>query len=461
MPRSEREKPDKDARLAFWLLAIFCVILWLAGGASRADAAGQVVARFFAWGAIIVYAIFGPTPSFKMEWQRAGPIAVIVGLCLALVAIQLVPLPPAIWTALPGRTLLSATAEAAGLPQPWRPISISPGATLNALGSLIVPVATLILAIRLTRDQLWHIAVLLLALIVAGCMIGLLQFSGAHFDNPLINDVTGSVSGNFANRNHFALFVSMGCILAPCWGFHGRKISRWKAILSLSLLPFFLMVILATGSRMGLIVGVLAIVFGLVIVRAGLKRELAQLPRKTAIAWIVGMIALLILAVLSTLLLGRAMSLDRAMNLGMGEELRTQVLPYIASATAHYFPVGAGFGTFDAAYRIVEPDALLQFSYLNHAHNDWIEVILDGGLPAAFLLGGTLWWWLRSGLTLRRMHGGQTLAWIGFSVFALILIASMTDYPARTPIIMTVATLAGVWLSRSIVDRPVPGTVRG
>ncbi len=33
-----------------------------------------------------------------------------------------------------------------------------------------------------------------------------------------------------------------------------------------------------------------------------------------------------------------------------------------------------------------EPDALLRADYANHAHNDWLEVALTGGLPALLIL---------------------------------------------------------------------------
>lgn len=39
--------------LAFLLLCGFMAVLWLAGGASRADVMGQVVVRAAAWGAMI------------------------------------------------------------------------------------------------------------------------------------------------------------------------------------------------------------------------------------------------------------------------------------------------------------------------------------------------------------------------------------------------------------------------
>ena len=50
---------------------------------------------------------------------------ILLGALAALMAIQLIPLPPGIWTALPGRERYLEAAAAIGIPQPWRPISLT------------------------------------------------------------------------------------------------------------------------------------------------------------------------------------------------------------------------------------------------------------------------------------------------------------------------------------------------
>ena len=191
-----------DARLSFWMLAALLAVLWIAGGASRADASGQVIVRLAAWIILVIYILVTP----KFEWRAIRMPAVLLGAGVIIVALQLVPLPPAVWTQLPGRDVLIQAAVVAGeTEQPWRPLSISPGATDNALNSLVVPTVTLVLLANLTRRQHWQVAALLIALMFASAVYGLLQFSGARIDHPLLNDVRGMVSGSFANRNHLAL----------------------------------------------------------------------------------------------------------------------------------------------------------------------------------------------------------------------------------------------------------------
>jgi len=58
-----------------------------------------------------------------------------LSLLAALVAVpllQLIPLPPTIWTALPGRDQMALALELAGLPPGWSPLSLAPEQTWRA-----------------------------------------------------------------------------------------------------------------------------------------------------------------------------------------------------------------------------------------------------------------------------------------------------------------------------------------
>src|SRR3546814_8071358 len=55
------------------------------------------------------------------------------------------PLPPAIWSAFPGREIVSGVFDASGLDKSWQPLSIDPFAGWNSLFSMVVPAAALVL----------------------------------------------------------------------------------------------------------------------------------------------------------------------------------------------------------------------------------------------------------------------------------------------------------------------------
>lgn len=444
MPRKPARRTDFQAKPYFWMFVGLFAVLWLAGGASRADVVGQALVRFVAWAMLVALVLLAPRPVAA----RPQPVAIILGLSTALIAVQLLPLPPGLWTSLPGREMFREAALIAGQPQPWRPLSISPASTANALGAMIVPIAALVLIARIERDRHRQIMGLLIGLVAAGGLIGLLQFSGARFDNPLINDVSGAVSGNFANRNHFALFIAVGCLLLPVWGFSGPSPRPWRAVVAVGLLPFFILVGLATGSRSGIVLGLVGIAMGMLIVRKRVASELRRLPRRIALPLVIGILVLTVAAIVISISFDRAVAVNRALTLEGGADLRTQARPVVLALVAHYFPVGSGFGAFDAVFRIAEPDTLLRDTYFNHAHNDWLEIALDGGLPGLLLLGGAVLWWLGASVKAWRTGGTDaTLARTGSTMIFLVFAASLTDYPARTPMVMALLVLAGSWLA--------------
>jgi O-antigen ligase len=437
------------------LLLALLLILWLAGGASRADVIGQVLVRASAWAILIALLLFARFP----RPVPAKPLALLIFAAVALPAIQLIPLPPSIWESLPGRGLLAEAARVSGQEQPWRSVSISPEATFNALSSLIVPLVVFLLVIRLTPRDHPRLANILLVLVIASSLFGLIQFAGLRIDNPFVNEIRGTVSGSFANRNHFALFLSIGCLLAPAWVFLDQKGVRWKGPVALAMLLLFGLLILATGSRMGIILGIVAVGLGLFSVHKQIRNELKRLPPKLSIGLIAVAICMTASAIILSIVLDRAVSVDRAISLEVKEDLRRQALPVVISMTQQYFPVGSGFGAFDPVYRMAEPSALLSRSYFNHAHNDLIEIVLDGGLLGALLLLCALVWWLLKSIAAWRSRDAVNaiLPRLGSMIVLLVIIASLTDYPARTPMIMAMLVIAAFWLAQAPAiasDRP-------
>lgn len=439
------------ANIGFLLLCGLLPIIWLTGGASRADVLGQVVVRAIAWVALIAACLIAPMP----RSQGIRPVIVLLVLAILLPLAQLIPLPPQWWLALPGRDLIAQAARVTGQPQPWRPISLVPDATANALASLVVPVAVLVLAAGLTNEQHRRLPNLLLGLVGASMLLGLLQFSGAGFNNPLVNDTVGQVSGSFANRNHFALFLALGCLIAPVWSTAAPSQSArfWRVPVAWGLVLLFLLTIVASGSRAGLGLGMLAVLLAFLLSRGGMKRALAHFPRWLLPAFGAGVVVIIALLLLLIVMNDRAASIDRLFVKDVGQDMRIRGLPTVISMIGTYFPIGSGLGGFDPVFRISEPFELLKLTYFNHAHNDFLELTLDAGLPAALLLTAGMGWWAWA--TLRVWRGrlvrSSPLPLLGSAIILLVLIASLFDYPARTPVIMALVVLAAVWLGRGTV----------
>lgn len=406
---------------------------------------GQVIVRAGCWAILIAAILGGARPSLT----RRRPVAVLLAATIALPFIQLIPLPPAWWQALPGREILLIPGETL----PWRPWTMTPGATTNALSSLIVPVTMLVLMAQASERADRWLPTILLGMIATATLLGLLQFSGAGFNSPFLNDTPGVVSSIFANRNHFALLLAMGCVIAPVWAFMDREALRWRGPLAGGLVLLFVLTILATGSRAGALLGVLALAIALPLVGKRIRRRLQRAPRwvfptliLAAIVVIGGFIALSFLA-------DRAQSIDRLIAAEGGEDMRSRALPTVLLMIATYMPFGSGFGGFDPIFRIHEPFHLLKLTYFNQAHNDYLGIALDGGLAGiAVLAAGILWWLI---MTIRIWRAPESdrivLSRLGSTMILLILVASLTDYPARTPTIMALLVVAAVWLAQADV----------
>lgn len=419
------------------LLAVFLLALWLAGGASRADVAGQVVVRATAWAVLIAAVLL--SRMHRVGGSRAPWVFLIVAAAIAMV--QLIPLPPSLWQSLPGRELFVE----AGQPAVWRPLSIVPTATMNALSSLVVPLAVLVLMAGLSDgDQRW-LPTLLMVLVGLSLLLGLLQFSGAGFDSPLINGTPGDVGGPFANRNHFALFLAVACLIAPVWAFADRKWLRWSAPVALGITLLSLLMILATGSRAGLLLGGLALILALLLAQRDVQRTLRHRARWVFPAAVAGLIAVVAIFLLLSVAADRAASFDRLLAGDAGQDMRTRGLPTVLAAISTYFPTGAGLGGFDPIFRLNEPASLLKPTYFNHAHNDFLEIALDTGIVGLILLVAGLGWWIWASVQAWR-HGNR-LAKLGFAILLLVIAASLVDYPMRTPLMLAIATIAAVWLS--------------
>jgi O-antigen ligase len=131
------------------------------------------------------------------------------------------------------------------------------------------------------------------------------------------------------------------------------------------------------------------------------------------------------------------------------EDLRWEISANTLEAAASAAALGFGLGTFRQAYDEIGDAAADQPAYINHAHNDYAELWLEGGVPALALVAGAL---VLLVLALRKhlrvkphVHDSETHdrgLTIGAGL-ALVLVAlhSAVDYPLRT---LSMATYAGL-----------------
>ena len=442
---------------AFWLFAGFVAIVMLAGGGSRADIASLGPLRALAAVMLAVAVWFQTRSSLR---RVMVPLLALLALAV-LIALQLIPLPPDIWGSLPGREPIVRLGELAGIPEAWRPLTFSPMKTANSLASLVVPLAALMLA-SLLDDQHWRqLPWVFIAAGVASALFGIAQIvaPGAHglYLYAVTNE--GSAVGLFSNRNHNAMFLTVAllfCVLRLERVRPGKLESEVVAA-GLAALVIFAG-IMVNASRSGLVgLALVGLVFA---VRALLHwQEQARagqrgIPLRVWAGGLVGLLSLGLVAAFAAL--GRSPAFARLLEQDPGQDLRVQALPTVLEMLGDFQPLGAGFGAFEYAFFMREPDAMLSPRYFNNVHNDWLQFPLEGGVPA-ILLGLVLlglfaarcWRIFR-----QRAHGGsmQRNAATGALALVVLMAASVIDYPLRTPSIMVLAVVAAAMLFKPIAD---------
>lgn len=430
-----------------WHLVLFglLAVLWLAGGASRPEVLGQPVVRFAAVVVIAALIVTGRRPG-----TSAPPVALLLCAMALLMLLQLVPLPIALWRHLPARAVFDPANADVG----YRPLSIAPDLTLNALMALVVPAAVygvVSRALMLTeiRESLF------IPFFILSALWALVQFAGVSLPDPFVNYGPGDVSGNFANRNHFALFVAIGLMFLPAWALNRQRRLRFAFPLTTGLGALFILVILASGSRSGIAFVAVAFALSLVALWPVITPLVRGYPRGLLPAVLFGVGLAMAGLVWLSIRADRAVAVSRALDQSFGDDLRIRAIPTIMHMLAINFPIGIGFGAFDPAYRINEPDALLNPFYLNRAHNDVLEVIVEGGLPAAIILIAVIAWWGWASVQLFRARTNPAVVRgrLGSATLVLMGVSSLIDYPLRTPWMMALAVVAATWLSWGVKER--------
>lgn len=447
----------------FAALAVFVVLVFLLGGSSRHDVPALMILRPMA-AIFLAYAAAG----LSGEQWRIIRLPMLLLAALALVIwLQLVPLPPSLWTGLPGREPVVEMGQALGMEDLWRPLSLAPAKTWNALFSLLVPAAALALfALQEPegRRQVWTV-VLLMALVSA--FVGVLQITtGALYFHAF--SPAGYATGLFANRNHQGVLLAAMLVVAA-WQFGAIRPRQsgagMKALLALAPLVFLVPMIFLAGSRAGLICAAIGLLLAMMMIaQAPILPQTFTFGKRARISKtaLLGGIGLALAALAALVIVSsRALALDRLFDDSALEDLRWRVLPVLAEMSGDFAGWGAGFGSFEYVYRIYEPVALLGPKYLNNAHNDWLQFVIEGGSPAIAVLlvailavaGKTVAAWRAEAGELRRRR------LMSAGVLLLLAVASLVDYPVRVPSIMALLALAfaTLWIDRKPMSGPAPG----
>lgn len=386
--------------------------------------------------AVLAWAFLTRTP--LKDSRPARHLGWLAAAAVALVLLQLIPLPPAIWTLLPGRNVVVEGFQLLGQPLPWMPLSLAPADTIATAMAMLPPLAMLAIIVRLGayRDS-WLLIALLCATAIS-VALGVMQIQSGGVGPYLYPQANlGTASGLFANANHMAtlLLVSIPFLVAL-----GAR--RWRQRSGTS--DRLLTATLAGGAAVIVLLGIVTNhSFALLLIGAPVIGAAAlQLipPGRVRLGRLAAMLGVLLAAGAAVLavMVSAGMSASNQTSVTM----RTEIWSRTGEAIRESGLAGSGIGTFTAIYPRYEDPATIERTYVNHAHNDYLELALEGGIPGIVLMILFAAWWGARTYTIWRSPHAAELGRAACIASAAILLHSLVDYPLRTAAIATIFAMA-------------------
>lgn len=420
-----------------WPAAVsFALLLAIvSGGSSQADSAAFLLFR------LLCVALFATALVRLAGTRLAAPEVITLLLAVAgvgLVALQLVPLPYGLFASLPGREFVTRVFAISGLEPRSMPMTLSPEATKAFLLALLPPLAVLAATMTVPHRMRWAIVAAVLAGSAANVLLGLAQrFQGAA-SGLYLYEITnrGSATGFFSNRNNFAMLL---CVAIPLVWAMSHKLVRLRVLTPVMgvaagavMMLMIFMGLAAASSRSGILLGMLALTLSTLMVLSApaASGRSAKHSRRARLS---------VLAVLGGAFVIGQFGMTGILRIVESDPLsdyRSEIRDVTLRAAADYFPLGSGFGTFTAVYGMHETPATMVSAFVNHAHNDWLELWLEGGLPAAALMGSFLVLFLYQSARIWNPRGpyAENVLPRAASIGVLVLLFhSLAEFPLRMP----------------------------
>jgi O-antigen ligase len=361
--------------------------------------------------------------------------------------IQLIPLPP---KTIGGIEAFKYYTNGIGLVDPvnlkiWRPLSLDPRLSLSSLLNLIAPISLFLFISQQERDKLINISICMIAVATLEAVYSLTQIASG----------TLSATGTFNYRNAFAAYLvmslSLGVGLAA--GLLGRAKGNLSNLLYVGVSFRFVIILICllvlplaiifTQSRMGMITAGCLIVSSLLIF--GWKAD----AKKIWVTFVAAASSISILAIS----IGVVPSLNRFVEQDAAQDLRWPIFKATITGIEALLPFGSGFGTFSEVFLRFQTDPVLAGVFINHAHNEYLEWIFEGGILSILVITLFFLLYLNGWLRLLKYPGtSRSLKYlkVGAGLGILMLMTHcLVDYNLHIPANqISLAVLLGLFFNR-------------
>ena len=315
-------------------------------------------------------------------------------------------------------------------------ISMYPLATLRGAVVLAGCCALFVMVRAMARRRAEAVIGVVASLLAVAAAEGVLGLGQSLGEVPLPGAATSGPStahGTFVNRNHLAVLLEAGfCLGIGLAAFMhsrgrsylpGRNPQRFATLASQLTAALCLAGVAASGSRMGIVVASVAALAGAFVLARPAKRRLFLLP--------IGLLTLFLVTALS--FPDRAPGFVKLLRDG-GDPGRIAIWSDALTTAARHLPIGSGLGTFAFAFRRSEP--YFPRNTIDHAHCDWLEFLVELGLPGTLFLAGSIGLAFACGCRRAQRHAPDPLASLRVACLlaaGAILLHSSVDFPLQVP----------------------------
>jgi hypothetical protein len=438
----------------FALVALLLVAFGFGGGGSRYAIANLIVQL------VALAALAANREAFIRFWREAPLILrAVIAVCLIVPLLQILPLPPAIWSQLPGRDLVVRSLDLVGT-SGWMTFSVNPVRTLLAWTALVTPLAVLTIGWPLPRQHLITLGWLVVGLGLVTAILGVFQLAATNTESTVFGArASGEVLlGTFANRNSTGLFLGFALGLAAVLPPPRPRAAIIFVRVAVCALLF--VAIILTKSRTALVLA--SIPVGLAGLRilwwAILRRSDGAAPPSASriIAISLGAVALAVLTSATLLATAPGRISETLERFEAKDDPRRFIWDDATYSVARYWPAGAGTGNFDEVAQVDEALENMTQRRAGRAHNDYIELAIELGafglamaMASLVLLAWMSW--------KARLSDHRWTAWAASGFLLAIALQSITDYPLRNQTMLAMTGLAVLLLARSAAH---PGRAR-
>jgi len=443
-------RPLKRAATEY-CLPVFITLAIVFGGASHYGQTIHLWVQLAAVGLLLTFV----RQANHSKWPPSLISLTLLAVMLAVwTVLQLIPVSDAVWQSFGDRTLILSGYQQLGFTTPPDlPVSLAPEKSFAALFGFLPPLAVIVIASAVGwRMGLSKLQWLIPMIGAFSALIGLAQiFLGPDSALYFYTHTNRRFPvGVFSNANHQATLMLM--CLPFVAALAGKLRQQWLSIdehmgkaIAIGLLFLLNLVgLLAAGSVAGYALLIPVLLLSLLLIGNGRK---TQSRRVTGGLILVSTLLCAILVALSPNLDGLG-----ATSFEDHETSRIGIWRVTQSIGKDHGILGVGPGAYEDVYRLYENPETVTSRYVNHAHNDYLQVWVEWGIPGLVLVALALLVWIMAFIRIWTHQPDKFYRYRRAASIALFVVIahSLVDYPARTP---AIATLSAACLAIMLLPR--------